>query len=240
MKPLKIFTTLSLLGAIFLSGCVEVKDKEEAEAPMKTYSISEDVIWNEPMTLQKAEVIKARRLIIKRKAVINTLDFPLIIDVEELIAEDGTIQNFPKDAQASWEGQGRSGGTINITAKAATGNLNIFLRGERGGNGKNGQITDPRRHPGCAGTNGGDGGNTGDLFLQIDSEFGGGFLPRVNSEGGLAGPRGIRGSVASGSPLEESVAAPCFRDAPDGVDGKPGREGTVCIKRLWKGEQNCD
>ncbi|QLY25670.1 hypothetical protein [Bdellovibrio sp. KM01] len=230
---------LIMIPMIFLTAAcaVEVKDKNEKPPEVKIYGAADNVIWNEARTLDKPETIKAHRLTIRKNAIITTGEHPLIIQVDELIAEGGTIQNFSPNAQAGCEANGRSGGAVQIDAKYATGNLNVLLNGENGGQGKNGAITDPRVHPGCAGTSGGDGGNAGSLQLTVDSNSG--FTLNWDNIAGMLGMRGLRGSVRDGT-AADTIFAPCGRDVPDGVDGKAGRKGLVCLKMSASEDRICE
>ncbi len=237
----KICTTISLLFFfLFITpACsVELKDKNETEnTPLQGFSAGDNLVWDGARTLDKLEIIKAHKLTIRKNAVITTGEYPLTIQVDELIAEGGTIQNFAPNTQAAWGLRGRSGGGIQINAKLARGNLNVILRGENGGHGKNGAITIPGRHPGCAGTNGGYGGNAGSLQVAIETNSN--FTLNWDNFAGEKGERGYRGSVQNGTPAD-TVFPPCDRDAPDGVDGEAGNKGAVCLKMARNEEMDCE
>ncbi|WP_413291923.1 hypothetical protein ACLSU7_10890 [Bdellovibrio sp. HCB185ZH] len=233
---MKILMTIPM---IFLTAAcaVEVKDKNETTTPVQIFGAADNLVWNEARVLEKHETIKAHRLTIKKNALITTGEHSLIIQVDELIAEGGTIQNFAPNAQAKFEAKGLSGGAVQIEAKNATGTLNVFLRGENGGRGKHGVLTIPGRHPGCAGTNGGNGGNAGNLELTIESNSG--FTLNWDNSGGALGPRGLRGFVRDGT-LADTVFPPCDRDMIDGIDGKAGNRGLVCLKMSSHEERVCE
>jgi hypothetical protein len=236
-----ISATISLLFFfLFITpACsVELKDKNETETPpLHGFAADDNLVWNEAHTLDKPEIIKAHKLTIRKNALITTGEFPLVIQVDELITEGGTIQNFPPNTKALWGTNGRTGGGVQIEAKYATGALNVILRGENGGHGKNGAITVPGKHPGCAGTNGGNGGNAGNLQVTIETNSN--FTMNWDNFSGEMGERGYRGSVQNGT-LADTVFPPCDRNAADGVNGKAGNKGTVCLKLAGNEERICE
>ena len=83
------------------------------------------------------DLTDVRTLTLKLGAKILVEDAPLILDLEELISDDGTIQSFASEtAQRGMSGQ--SGRQIRIRAKRARGNLNIMASGQHGGEGQDG------------------------------------------------------------------------------------------------------
>ncbi|WP_413578585.1 hypothetical protein ACLVWU_08610 [Bdellovibrio sp. HCB290] len=215
-----------VLLCLLLTACSEEifqqKDEPKIEAKTRQY----DLIWDNEFELKENTVVRVPRLIITSNAKIRTHDKSLIIVVDELISESGTIENFKDGDSASLEKSGLSGGSISINAKYAEGRLSIDLRGQNGGRGKHGAITMPGRHPGCAGTNGGNGGNSGSLYVDYDN---GSLQIATTNTPGLKGERGVRGAAPKFESEETSIQPPCIADAKDGVDGVPGIKGLVCI-----------
>jgi hypothetical protein len=74
------------------------------------------------------------------------------INTEELIAENSTIATFQKEQKAATDQSGRNGGSIVIKATRAIGNLSFSLRGENGGDGKDGESYANRAANGADGT----------------------------------------------------------------------------------------
>jgi len=198
--------------------------------------VPNDIFWDGPVELTTHQKIEAARVFLSNKAVITTFDKNLTIVAHEIISDGGLIQNFAEGTQGFWDKNGRSGGTINIMSQKARGSLQVILRGENGGHGRNGAITFPGRHPGCAGANGGNGGNAGNLNVNI-ADGNSLNISFLNQEGKL-GPAGVRGSVEIG-PANEVVNPPCDRDYPDGVNGQAGGKGQVCLKMSSEQEYVC-
>lgn len=236
----------SVLFVFSLAACgVELKDKNKVEAPPPGHKMEAeptpvqevnplptptkpDFVIDGAVTLDKHESIQVHKLHLTKNALINTQDYNLLIVVDELISEGAVIQNFQENTAALWDKNGRSGGGIQIIAKKATGLLSVGLRGENGGHGKNGCITDPSVHPGCQGNNGGQGGSAGSLRAEIDDSSE--FTLNWQNQAGQAGLAGKRGAVACTTPDVVAVHPPCYRENPDGVDGLPGNKGQVCLK----------
>lgn len=68
-----------------------------------------------------------------------TNGFNIEIKTESLISEKGIIETFSEGAKAGASTDGRSGGNLFIKAQTAAGQLKVFMRGESGGDGLNGQ-----------------------------------------------------------------------------------------------------
>jgi hypothetical protein len=162
--------------------------------------------------------------VLTKNAVIITEDKNLLINAKELVSEGAVIRNFAEGQRAFWEVRGRNGGNISITTAHGQGSLQVILRGEDGGPGKHGLAID--YHPGCSGTSGADGGNSGSLNATIldNSNFNLSYQNDVSD----SGPAGVKGKVFYGTP--NAVYPPCAGDTPNGIDGKPGSKGQVCLK----------
>jgi len=218
-----------LLLGVLLAGCsVELKDKQSEPVQVEAMSSEPDYVIDAPLLLTTHTKIEADRVVLTRNAVITTEDKNLVIITKELVVDGAVIQNFPEGAAAYWEKSGRAGGTVSVDALKARGTLEVRLNGERGGSGKNGCITAPGHHPGCAGTDGAMGGNAGSLRVEIANNDA--FNLNWINQPGFFGPAGVRGSVPMGTPADAAVYPPCDRDTRDGVNGQSGTKGQVCVK----------
>lgn len=149
----------------------------------------------------------------------------LVIDVEELIAEDGTIMTFPVGQKAPKDQGGRSGGLITIKTKRAKGKLKFVLRGEEGGNGSDGPPFTSRAPKGKKGS-----AALGLLLCLSEPSDGRQGLPGLKGQKGFPGKKGgdsgrLNLEVAEGAPgfTWEVVKEPGKAGAPGG--GGPGQLG---------------
>lgn len=191
-------------------------------------AVPKDVVLDGEIKLKESQNIEANRIFLKSRLVLYTLDRDLHLSANVIIGENGLIQNYPKDQASSRGAKGRSGGNIIIQAKESRGSLRIALIGERGGDGKDGVITVPGRHPGCVGTNGGQGGKAGSLSAEITENSGMNITyENIQAPGGGAGRRGV---ATGNEPPDQIVHAPCHRDSAPAVAGSVGEKGRVCLK----------
>lgn len=150
---------LIMLGLV---GCIEVRDKEDnvKNQPMLKSMVltewvieGEKVLWNGNLVdlkdLKHIQDIKPstynvslKTLRFTRGAVLYTLGSETLLEVEDLISDEGSIVTFPKDQRAAPAVAGRSGGHIYIQASKAQGQLSVVMRGEHGGHGINGAPPD--------------------------------------------------------------------------------------------------
>lgn len=191
-------------------------------------AVPKDIVLTGEIKLQESMNIEANRIFLRSNLILYTLDRDLFLSSEVLVGENSLIQNYPKDLEAPRARNGRNGGKIAIQAKESRGSLRIVLNGEKGGAGKDGMVTVPGRHPGCMGTNGGQGGAAGILTVQISENSGMNITyENLQVPGGRAGKRG----VATGKePIDEIVPPPCHKDAAPAVAGVVGERGRVCLK----------
>lgn len=105
-----------------------------------------DVVLSGKIDYSGAKIITANRLYIAKNAEIYSYKNPLTIDVNEIIAEGGNLQNYPvgfAECPAPFVRHASNGGNITIKAKSASGSLSvttvgaspIYLRCGSGGNG---------------------------------------------------------------------------------------------------------
>jgi hypothetical protein len=70
------------------------------------------------------------RLFLTKGSQLETLGLNITIAVNEIISDDGIIESFPRNKEASAGQSGQSGGFLQIQAKRGSGKLHIFARGE--------------------------------------------------------------------------------------------------------------
>jgi hypothetical protein len=97
-------------------------------------------------TLQAHRVFLAKAIITEGKN--------LLVNTDELIADHSELATFKENQKAQTSEVGRDGGHLVIKAKKATGEIAFILRGEHGGDGKNGE---PHTDRASRGPNGKDG-----------------------------------------------------------------------------------
>lgn len=224
------FESGDLVGGELVKYYVEHLDDKNSEGVVSSFEVSvtlpKDIVLRDEIRLKENTKIEAERIFIDKTLRLTTLNFNLNLNAKEVIAEGGEIHNFPLGSVASRENSGRMGGAILIYADKGQGHLRILLSGEDGGPGRDGAIT-MGNHPGCAGTQGGNGGSAGtfNMYLKNGPEI---KVSIENNPGG-GGRAGRRGSVPGSTPASEAVLAPCPAGAPDGRDGVAGIRGQVCL-----------
>jgi len=119
------FTQSQIPGGSELSYVVEqLSDDGSLLSSNPIYlKIPVDVFWDGVIELSNHEKIEAERVFLSNKAVVTTLDKNLTIIAREFISDGGVIRNFNEGTQASWEKNGRTGGTNSSMAKEARGRL---------------------------------------------------------------------------------------------------------------------
>lgn len=117
-------------------------DNPDNHSEIIPVKIPKDLLLDGVSTMDVKDIAVAMsgiaRLFLSENAVISVLDENLAIEVEEIHANGGTIQNFADGSVAGLGRRGRSGGNITIKATRLIGSLNIIMRGERGGQGPQG------------------------------------------------------------------------------------------------------
>ena len=202
-----------------------------------TVDVPKDIELDGPIHLEKNTQFEAARIFLGKDLTLYTFDKNLNLTAKEIISEGGTLANFPAATKAPRETGGRFGGNIQIVARHGKGPLKIILNGEDGGDGKHGVITFPGVHPGCAGTNGARGGNSGSLNVLI--EDGQDLVLDLNRVEGQAGAGGRRGFLHYTATIEEAVHPPCRADSAEAVNGAPGSLGSVCVKLSTESQVHC-
>lgn len=104
-----------------------------------TQKISQTLLT--PKLKQSVEVQTHRLFLLKgqdQKPSLITQGLPLVVDAEELIAEEAFITTYASGQKAALNNPGRSGAPMTIKVKTARGDLRILMRGEEGGDGSDG------------------------------------------------------------------------------------------------------
>lgn len=93
-------------------------------------------------------------VILKKGAVLYTLGNRVRLKVDQFESDDATISTFPKTTTAPQGMEGRDGGHVLLSFKNAKGYLTVVMRGENGGQGKEGPAPDDKLkgEKGAAGT----------------------------------------------------------------------------------------
>lgn len=182
---------------VFASGCVEIRDANEAPQPMVEVQNMEDLVVDRPLFIFNGQIMdeKALRASSSQKnvkdielsfdelrftegGVLYTMGANVRIHVGTLKAEGGKIATFPEGQKAAAGKKGRSGGHVYLGFRNAVGALTIELRGENGGDGL--PAKDPDQNiKGSKGTNG----------IAGTCGFNPGMIP---TKGGVGG-KGLKG-----------------------------------------------
>jgi hypothetical protein len=125
-----------LAGSFYDYRFVEKVDGEPQILGSRTVKIPTDREINERMAL--TSLTNVHRLFLGGNAVLVTEGRDVEIAVEEIIARGAVIETFSSSETAGEKLVGRSGGTVRLVAKTATGKLTIVGRGEKGGRGETG------------------------------------------------------------------------------------------------------
>lgn len=83
--------------------------------------------------------LTVNRIFLTNEAALTTNGFNIELISNELHSKDGVIETFPENTKAPINNDGKSGGTLKINALLATGDLKIYMRGQNGGDGANGE-----------------------------------------------------------------------------------------------------
>ncbi|MBI4404091.1 MAG: hypothetical protein HY537_08020 [Deltaproteobacteria bacterium] len=86
-------------------------------------------------TVLNPRLTNFNRIFLVEGARIITMGENLVINVSEVISQNGIIESFPENQTAVPQGDGRAGGTIEIHARSGQGTLFIYGSGENGGDG---------------------------------------------------------------------------------------------------------
>lgn len=105
---------------------------EDEVSEKETFSEEEITIISENVELTEDTIIQNKKVVLDMIE-IKTFEYDLFIIADEFISNHATILNFPKDAKADTEQNGKPGGSISIESQIARGELKLILNGEDGG-----------------------------------------------------------------------------------------------------------
>lgn len=83
--------------------------------------------------------LTVNRIFLTNEIALTTNGYNIELVANELHSKDGVIETFPENAKALTDINGKSGGSLKINASLATGDLKIYMRGQHGGDGANGE-----------------------------------------------------------------------------------------------------
>lgn len=134
------------------------KNRKPEQTFTKTIRIPTDFVSKaDSFSISKDTKIEANRVYLSHDFPLTTNGNTVDIVANEIHAERGFIQTFPKKIKilnkeknteeeipptADTEKNGRPGGNISISAKKLFGRMKVYMRGERGGQGPKGDPTD--------------------------------------------------------------------------------------------------
>lgn len=233
-----------------LPACIEVKDQDDdADAFVQTFQ-GGDLIVEEPLYLIGGEFLRESEMLnyensqsptnevqafdysfssidIGPKGILYTMGNNVRIRVQNFKSRAGMIATFP-DGQRSSQGDGRSGGAVNLWAQSAEGNLKVLMRGEDGRQGLPGNPPNETMK-GRTGDKGLEGAMIGTRTVRVASSGGRGgqgkkgFRGKVGFNGGNSGT--FEFTVAQDNPLYLSLEMFAGNGGPGGVGGAGGAGG---------------
>lgn len=116
----------------------------------KQIKIPRDYVVREGQSVFKEDThLNVNRIFILENKPLQTNGFKVELVANELRSEKGIIQTFPENSKALPNSDGRSGGSLTIKVQSATGDLKIYMRGQNGGDGVNGQAYSSRAADGA-------------------------------------------------------------------------------------------
>lgn len=83
--------------------------------------------------------LTVNRFFLTNDTVLSTNGFNIELVANELHSKDGVIETFAENTKAPTNTDGKSGGSLKLNALMATGDLKIYMRGQHGGDGANGE-----------------------------------------------------------------------------------------------------
>lgn len=122
----------------FATGGKDEKPLTEVEVlpVLDLTAFDEDVdLFQKYQLTSKTKVIQIRNLEIHSQKHLFIENFSGTIVVENLKTENGFIQTFPSDSSATDDKNGVDGGQVSLIIKNGTGQLNLVMKGQNGGNG---------------------------------------------------------------------------------------------------------
>lgn len=102
-------------------------------------SIPQDFVFENDQSLASDLNIEGNRVYLRSGSRLVTNGFSVSIKAEKIFSDDFEFVTFSSDSQAKPMNEGKSGGAISLQARDASGRLFVHLRGQRGGNGLDGE-----------------------------------------------------------------------------------------------------
>lgn len=244
MKKILLIIWFSLV-----SGCAKKKDSL-VEKPREQSFLITEYSFKESTELSEDFILSAKTVLFPDNAKVITNGHVFKLESEELLAKNLNISTFQVGSKAQTHVTGRSGGLVEIHSKYASGSMEVFMRGENGGDGVDGAVIIDRASNGVIdtvtnmqpeilcinyikdsfhgwagkagndGTNSSRGGDTGVFIVEIENQTG--FTVSVTQEPGLSGRAG-RGSDGQLGGFGVPYKIPV--DCPQGKRGSDGRNG---------------
>lgn len=189
--------------------------------------------------------LSVNRFFLSSEKSLQTNGFDVEIISSELVANKGVIETFSEDSKATQGNNGHSAGNLKIKAKTASGDLKIYMRGQHGGDGLNGEPYSDRAQDGVAPTDGeGDCSCKGCTLVVFNcwctamGKPGGsglnGLKGRAGHPGGVGGDSGqLKVEVQDGSAFMVETFSRVGNGGEPGAGG-PGQSGGVALPNKYR------
>lgn len=97
-----------------------------------------DYTFSGNVELKEDTTIEAHRVFFINKAKIQTNGKALVVSADQIVSDDAEVFSFNQGTKAGIETSGASGGLVHLKSKEASGHMKVTLRGQHGGDGRNG------------------------------------------------------------------------------------------------------
>ena len=234
-----------LCVVVSLYSCVKVQKKSEVDqqtdSNVQVEVRKEPVIFvlDEVMTLTQDTVIVADEVHLKSNARIYNRQFALNIQATSIYIDRGVFIKTFADEQlvAPVETPAIDGGVVHIIANDIHGNLQVFMNGQRGGDGlpgwqaSEGSFIMPGGYNACLPDGGKDSAVSGSFFLEVNQsqEFSITTSMKV-AEGGFIGHQSGSPYDAIFDPKKKTKVKDQKNCSVIPKTGKPGIPGQICLK----------
>lgn len=225
---------------------IEIESRENEAGSLMDHltleiAIPADLVINKTYSLSGDLKKECGRLFFRPGAIRQLYNFNLELNCEELISENGQIETFPENMSATKKGaDGRDGGTAKLHFQKARGNISIYLKGENGANGRNGLLGFQTREvhfKGCRSQNGGKGGSTGSVYIEVEQPSQ--LIVRSTLTPGEGGKPGQMVGFFKDNSDEDLTDKSCISGDQEGTKGSPGNIGESCFKNSTE-PPNCE
>ncbi len=238
---------IGMMSSILMS-CVKIQKKSEPDQPqdqnVAVAVTTEPVIFtlDDEMSLNQDTLIRADEVHLKSNARIYTNQFALDIQATRIFIDRGVfIQTFAEaHLVAPIEVPGLDGGIVHIVAHEIHGNLQVFMNGQKGGEGLGGWSArpgvsnivwpDPPRSA-CQPNSGKNSGVSGSFFMEVNQsqDFSISTSMKVAEGGAIGSILQTSFSFAKDLNKKYKIQQPkTCHDIP--VQGRAGIAGQICLK----------